>query len=97
MVLPGIESEWNYWTDTCDPQEFMNLSRAQGHPTIGAAVDAYVVEIPGLDHAWGGAERRGVGGDPGCADVVSLPHARRGVDLASFSVSRWLAALAVHY
>jgi hypothetical protein len=40
---------WNYWTDACDPQEFMTLSRAQGYPTIGAAVDAYVVEIPGLD------------------------------------------------
>jgi hypothetical protein len=52
MVLPGIVDEWNYWTDACDPQEFMNLSRAQGHPTIGAAVDAYVVEIPGLDRAW---------------------------------------------
>jgi hypothetical protein len=54
MVLPGIVDEWNYWTDTCDPQEFMNLSRAQGHPTIGAAIDAYVVEIPGLDRAWAG-------------------------------------------
>jgi hypothetical protein len=32
----------------------MNLSRAQGHPTIGAAVDAYVVEIPGLDRGWAG-------------------------------------------
>jgi hypothetical protein len=38
MVLPGIVEEWNYWTDACDPQEFMNLSRAQGHPTIGAEV-----------------------------------------------------------
>jgi len=54
MVLPGIVDEWNYWTDACDPQEFMNLSRAQGHPTIGAAVDAYVVEIPGMDPAWAG-------------------------------------------
>jgi hypothetical protein len=54
MVLPGIVDEWNYWTDACDPQEFMNLSRAQGHPTIGAAVDAYVVEVPGLDRAWVG-------------------------------------------
>jgi hypothetical protein len=54
MVLPGIVDEWNYWTEACDPQEFMNLSRAQGHPTIGAAVDAYVVEIPGLDRGWAG-------------------------------------------
>jgi hypothetical protein len=54
MVLPGIVDEWNYWTDGCDPQEFMNLSRAQGHSTIGAAVDAFVVAIPGRDHAWAG-------------------------------------------
>ena len=54
MVLPGIVDEWNYWTDACGPQEFMHLSRAQGHPTIGAAVDAYMVEIPGLDRAWAG-------------------------------------------
>jgi hypothetical protein len=32
----------------------MNLSRAQGYLTIGVAVDAYVVEIPGLDRAWAG-------------------------------------------
>jgi hypothetical protein len=32
----------------------MNLSRAQGHPTIGAAVDAYVVEIPGMAREWAG-------------------------------------------
>jgi hypothetical protein len=55
MVVPGTVDEWNYLTDTCDPQEFMNLSRAQGHPPIGSAVDAYVVEIHGLDRAW--AER----------------------------------------
>jgi hypothetical protein len=54
MVLPGIVDQWTYWTDTCDPQEFMNLSCAQGQPTIGAAVDAYVDEIPGLDRAWTG-------------------------------------------
>ena len=54
MVLPGIVDEWNYWTDASNPQEFMNLSRAQGHLTIGAAVDAYVVEITGLDRAWAG-------------------------------------------
>jgi hypothetical protein len=28
--------------------------RAQGHPTIGAAVDAYVVEIPGMWREWAG-------------------------------------------
>ena len=54
MALPGIVDGWNYWTDSCDPQEFMHLSRAQGHSTIGSAVDAYVVAIPGLDRAWAG-------------------------------------------
>jgi hypothetical protein len=60
MVLSGLVdewnewNEWNEWTDLCDPQEFMNLSRAQGHATIGAAMDAYVVEIPELDRAWAG-------------------------------------------
>jgi hypothetical protein len=32
----------------------MDRSRVEGHATIGAAVDAYVVEIPGLDRAWAG-------------------------------------------
>jgi hypothetical protein len=32
----------------------MNCSRAEGYPTFGAAVDAYVVEITGLDPAWAG-------------------------------------------
>ena len=54
MVPPGIVDKWTYWTDSCGPQEFMNLSRAQRHPAIGAVVDAYVVEIPGLDRAWAG-------------------------------------------
>jgi hypothetical protein len=54
MVLPGNVDEWNYWTDACDPQEFMNLSPAQWHPTIDAAVDAYVVDIPGIDSVWAG-------------------------------------------
>ena len=39
MALPGIVDAWTYWTDACAPQEFMNLSRAQGYPTIGAVVD----------------------------------------------------------
>ena len=54
MVLPGIVDAWDYWTEAADPQEFMNLSRAQGHPSIGAAVDASVVEIQGHDRAWAG-------------------------------------------
>jgi hypothetical protein len=68
MVLPGIVDEWKYWTDASDSQEFMNLSRAQGYPTIGAAVDTYVVEIPGRDSGprsrLGGIHRGRVGGDP---------------------------------
>lgn len=54
MVLPGIVNDWKYWTDDLAAQEFMDQGRAQGHPTIGAAVDAYVVEIPELDRAWAG-------------------------------------------
>ena len=30
---------WVYWTDDLTAQEFMDYSRAQGHPIIGAAVD----------------------------------------------------------
>jgi hypothetical protein len=40
MALPVSSDAWNSWTGACDPQEFMNLSRAQGHPTIGAVVGA---------------------------------------------------------
>jgi hypothetical protein len=54
MVHQNLVKEWVYWTDDLTAQELMDLSRAQGHPTIGAAVDAYVVEIPGLDRAWAG-------------------------------------------
>ena len=54
MALPGSVDEWNYWADACDPQAFMNLTRTQGHLTIGAVVDVYEVEIQGLDRAWGG-------------------------------------------
>jgi hypothetical protein len=35
-------------------QEFMDRSRAEGHATVGAAVDAYVVEIPGMSREWAG-------------------------------------------
>jgi hypothetical protein len=48
MVLPGIVDAWNGWTDFTDPQDFMDRSRARGHATIGAAVDAYVIEITGM-------------------------------------------------
>ena len=42
------------WTDDLTAQEFMDRSRAEGHTTIGTAMDAYVVEIPGPDRAWAG-------------------------------------------
>ena len=54
MVLPGIIEAWNSWTDFTDPQDFMDRSSARGHATIGAAVDAYVVEITGLHREWAG-------------------------------------------
>jgi hypothetical protein len=49
MAHQNVVKEWVYWTDDLTAQEFMDRSRAEGHPTIGAAVDAYVAEIPGLD------------------------------------------------
>jgi len=54
MAHQDLVKEWVYWTDDLTAQEFMDRSRADGHPTIGAAVDAYVVEITGLDPAWAG-------------------------------------------
>jgi hypothetical protein len=54
MTHQDLVKEGVYWTDDLTEQEFMDRSRAQGHATIGAAVDAYVVEIPGLDRAWAG-------------------------------------------
>ena len=53
MVGSGIEDAWNHWTD------FPKLAGvyghepgAGGHETIGSAVDAYVVAIPGLRRDW---------------------------------------------
>jgi len=54
MVRQGIIDAWEYWTNDCPAQEFMDTSRAQGYPTIGAAVDAYVVEIQGMWREWTG-------------------------------------------
>jgi hypothetical protein len=54
MAHQDLVKEWVYWTDDLTVQEFMDRSRAQGHATIGAAVDAYLVEIPGLDRMWAG-------------------------------------------
>jgi hypothetical protein len=54
MVLPGIVEAWNHWTDFSDPQNFMDQSRAHGYETIGAAVDAYVVEMTGMHREWAG-------------------------------------------
>jgi hypothetical protein len=54
MVRKGTEDAWNLWTNYRSVQEFMDMSRAGGHETIGAAVDTYVVEIPGLRRNWAG-------------------------------------------
>ncbi len=54
MAHQDLVKEWVYWTGNLTAQEFMDRSRAEGHPTVGSAVDAYVVEIPGLDRAWAG-------------------------------------------
>ena len=54
MARQDVVKEWVYWTDDRTAQEFMDHGRADWHPTIGAAVDAYVVEIPGWDCAWAG-------------------------------------------
>jgi hypothetical protein len=54
MIRQGIVDAWNYWTGFCDAQEFMDCGREHGRATIGAAVDAYVVEIPGMDPEWAG-------------------------------------------
>jgi hypothetical protein len=40
MIRQGIIDAWEYWTSDCPAQEFMDIGRAQGHRTIGAAVDA---------------------------------------------------------
>ena len=54
MVLPWMVDAWNIWTDFAWLQDFIDESRRQGHQTIGAAVDAYVVEIPGMCREWAG-------------------------------------------
>jgi len=53
MVRQGIVSAWNYWTRFRSAQEFMDLGRARGRATIGAAVDGCVVEIGGMHREWG--------------------------------------------
>ncbi len=54
MVNQAFRDAWNTWTDNCSPQEFMNLGRATGHSTIGAAVDAYVIDIQSIHPEWAG-------------------------------------------
>jgi hypothetical protein len=54
MVLSGLIAAWNHWTDCSDPQDVMDHNRAHSHTTIGAATDAYVVEITGLHREWAG-------------------------------------------
>jgi hypothetical protein len=56
----------------------MDRSRAEGHATIGAAVDAYVIEIPGLDRAWAGLKAKEL---EEIRDVLmSYLHVTRGVE-----------------
>jgi hypothetical protein len=52
MVRQGIVDAWNYWTNSRTAQQFMDTGRARGRETIGAAVDAHVVEIPGMRRDW---------------------------------------------
>ena len=54
MAHQELVKEWVYWTGDLTAQEFMDRGRVVGHPTIGSAVDAYVVETPSIDHAWAG-------------------------------------------
>jgi hypothetical protein len=54
LIRQGTADAWIYWADDRTAQEFMDRSRAEGYPTIGAAVNAYMVEIPGLGGAWAG-------------------------------------------
>ena len=78
MVLPGIVEEWNYWTDFSNPQRFMDDYRACGRGTIGAAVDAYVVAIPGLDPVWAGLNAEGLEEIRNL--LMSYLHLTRGVE-----------------
>lgn len=45
-------THWNNWIVNCSLQEFVNIGHATGHPTIGAAVGIYVVDIQGIHLEW---------------------------------------------
>jgi hypothetical protein len=49
-----LVNEWVYWTDGLTAQGFMDCNWSEGHSIIGAAVDAYVAESPGLNRAGAG-------------------------------------------
>ena len=90
MAYQDLVKAWVYWGDDSTAQEFMDRNRADGRLTIGAAVDAYVVEIPGLDRAWAGLnaeeleEIRDVlmsylfltRGTSGCSDMLGIFSAK---------------------
>jgi hypothetical protein len=56
----------------------MNLTRTQGHLTIGAVVDVYEVEIQGLDHAWAGLNAEEL--EEVRDALMSFLHLTRGVE-----------------
>jgi hypothetical protein len=78
MVHQDLIDAWNHWTASCNTQQFMDRSRAHGHETIGAAVDAYVVELPGLSREWAGLNAEEL---EDIRDVLmSYLHLTQGVD-----------------
>lgn len=78
MVAQGISDAWMYWTNGKAAQRFMDDSRIQGHTTIGAAVDAYVVRISEISPDWAGLT---VGELEEVRDVLmSYLHLTRGVE-----------------
>jgi hypothetical protein len=56
----------------------MDISQAQAKATIGAAVDAYVVELSGMSHEWAGLTAEEL---EDIRDLLlSYLHLTRGVD-----------------
>jgi hypothetical protein len=77
MVAQSNVDAWDYWTNTCSAQEFMDTGRAQGHTTIGAAVDAHVVAIAGMWREWAGLNAEELEDIRGV--LMSYHHLTRGV------------------
>lgn len=78
MARQGIADAWNYWTGACAAQTFLDIGRAHGDETIGAAVDAFVVELPGVRREWAGLDAEEL---EDIRDVLmSYLHLTRGVE-----------------